>query len=107
MNLLKLVPLVLFGWKNVSKQVANAGVVDGRPWYLQRSVVGAIVGFVSSLAAAAVGVTLSVPDQALIITDWLQIIPIATTLYGIGLSGFGLVMKIIKQVKGNVAVPKK
>lgn len=92
MNIIKLLTLVSL-FKDVTAEVQAAGK-EKRPWYLQRTVWGAIMAVISTAAASFLGLTL---DQATLdhLTDNIpQLITVATGLWGTALSVYGAFKKM-------------
>jgi hypothetical protein len=98
-GLLKYIPAVA-AFQDVSNKVKEAGK-EGRPWFLQRTVIGAIIALVSVLLSIQFGVKLSVNDVQMATDNIYQIVTVITSIYGAVLGIYGLVMKILKEVKSG------
>jgi len=94
-TIVKLISMVSL-FKDVTEEVKKAGE-EKRPWYMQRTMWGAILAIPAALAASFLGVTL---DQAAL--DNLgenipQLITVGITVYGSVLSTYGLIAKALKK----------
>lgn len=98
MGILKLLSLVAL-FKDVTAEVQKAGV-EKRPWYLQRSVFGAVVALASGAAAAYLGVTFDEQTLSGITDNVTQLATVLAALYGTALSVYGMVRKAVK-TKGS------
>ena len=94
MNIMKLLALAST-FHDVTEQVQAAGK-EKKPWYLQRTIIGAIIAAGSVALSAFIGIDLeqSLKDQ--LADNITALITISTTVYGAVLSVYGMVQKAIK-----------
>ena len=93
MNIAKLFSLVML-FKDVTSEFAAKG--QDRPWYMQRTVVGAIVTALAGVAAIYTGITIDAAALSKITDSVPQLVSVGTTLYGSALMIYGLFKKATK-----------
>lgn len=87
-NLLKYLPLVAM-FRDVTDKVRADGEAK-RPWFLQRSTVGAIVAAVAAAVTMYYGINIPDAQQAQVTDLVMTVIPAATGIYGMVLSIYGV-----------------
>jgi len=94
MNIIKLLTLAS-AFKDVTSEVKKAGL-EKRPWYLQRTVIGAIIAVGSAALAAYTGIQLEDPIIEQLTENMTTLITVGATVYGAVLSIYGMAQKVIK-----------
>ncbi len=94
MNIFKLLTMAA-AFKDVTEQVQAAGK-ENRPWYLQRTVIGAIIAAGSVAASAFIGLDITANIQEQLTDNLTALVTVATTVYGAVLSLYGAAQKVIK-----------
>ena len=98
-TLLKPSPLVAL-FQDVLDKVKEAGEAQ-RSWYLQRTVIGAIIALVAGGSASFAGFKIDQPIQDQLSDNLTQMVTAASTVYGIVLSLYGGMAKLYKRIRGN------
>jgi hypothetical protein len=93
-SLLKYLPLVTL-FQDVTNKVKESGI-ENRPWYLQRSVIGAIIALLAGGITAYFGFSFDSASLDKLASSVTEMVTAGTTVYGLVLSLYGLLMKVIK-----------